>query len=70
MTTAGTERPRSTVTRRTVSWTTVAGLIMLGALVGIAWRATNVIWFLLFPLLVVGILAGAAMAVLWAFRHF
>lgn len=63
-------RPRSTVTRRTVSATSIAGVIMLGALVGIAWRATNVVWFLLFPLLVVGILAGTAMAVLWAFRHF
>ncbi len=64
------ERPRRVVTRRTVSWTTVAGAIMLGLLVGIAWRATNAIWFLLFPLLVVGALIGAAMAVLWALRHF
>ncbi len=64
------ERPRRVVTRRTVSWTTVAGAIMLGLLVAIAWRATNAIWFLLFPLLVVGALIGAAMAVLWALRHF
>lgn len=70
MTAEGPRRPRSTVTRRTVSATSIAGVIMLGALVGIAWRATNVVWFLLFPLLVVGILAGTAMAVLWAFRHF
>jgi hypothetical protein len=64
------ERPRRVVTRRTVSWTTVAGAVMLGVLVGIAWRATNAVWFLLFPLLVVGALSGAAMAVLWALRHF
>ncbi len=64
------ERPRRVVTRRTVSWTTVAGAVMLGVLVGIAWRTTNAIWFLLFPLLVVGSLIGAAMTVLWALRHF
>lgn len=62
--------PRRVVTRRAVSGTTVAGVVLLGALVGIAWRATNALWFLLFPLLVVGILAAAAMAVLWGLRHF
>jgi len=63
-------RSRRVVTRRAVSWSTVAGAVMLGILVGIAWRATNAIWFLLFPLLVVGALVGTAMAVLWALRHF
>lgn len=63
-------RPRRVVTRRAVSGTTVAGVVLLGALVGIAWRATNAAWFLLFPLLVVGILAAAGMAVLWGLRRF
>lgn len=63
-------RPRRVVTRRAVSGTTVAGVVLLGALVGIAWRATNALWFLLFPLLLVGVLAAAAMAVLWGLRHF
>lgn len=63
-------RPRRVVTRRTVSWSTVAGFVLLGALVGIAWRATNALWFLLFPLLLVGALVGVAMAVLWGLRHF
>ncbi len=63
-------RPRRVVTRRAVSGTTVAGVILLGALVGIAWRATNALWFLLFPVLLVGVLAAAAMAVLWGLRHF
>lgn len=63
-------RSRRVITRRTVSWSTIAGAIMLGILVGIAWRATNAIWFLLFPLLVAGALVGTAMAVLWILRHF
>ncbi len=63
-------RPRRVVTRRAVSGTTAAGVVLLGALVGIAWRANNALWFLLFPLLLVGILAAAAMAVLWGLRHF
>jgi hypothetical protein len=58
------------VTRRAVSWATAAGFLLLAALVGIAWRTTNVLWFLLFPLLVAGILAAAALAVLWVLRHF
>ncbi len=65
-----TGRPRRVVTRRTVSWTTIAGIVLLGTLVGIAWRATNALWFLLFPLLLVGALAGVAMAVLWGLKHF
>ncbi len=63
-------RPRRVVTRRAVSGATVAGVVLLGALIGIAWRATDALWFLLFPLLVVGVLAAAAMAILWGLRHF
>jgi hypothetical protein len=64
------QRPARVITRRTVSWSTIAGVVMLGLLVGIAWRATNVLWFLLFPVLVLGSLVGASLAVLWALRHF
>ncbi len=63
-------RPRRVVTRRTVSWSTIAGIMLLGALIGIAWRATNALWFLLFPLLLVGALVTVAMAVLWGLKHF
>lgn len=63
-------RSRRVITRRTISWSTIAGAVMLGILVGIAWRATNVLWFLLFPLLLAGALIGIAMAVLWMLRHF
>ena len=63
-------RPRRVLTGSMVSWSVITGVLLLAALVGIAWRATEVLWFLLFPLLVVGVLAAAAMAVLWRLRHF
>ena len=44
--------------------------MLLGVLVGIAWRATSAAWFLLFPLLLLGLVAAAAMAVLWGLRQF
>ncbi len=59
-----------TLTRRHVGWGSIAGLVLLLLLIGIAWKATSVLWFLLFPLLLVGLVAAAAMAVLWGLRHF
>ncbi|HEU5170937.1 MAG TPA: hypothetical protein VFU46_10380 [Gemmatimonadales bacterium] len=47
-----------------------AGLLLLAVLVGIAWRATSALWFLVFPLLLLGLLTAAGMAVLWILRHF
>lgn len=64
-------QPRATtVTGRHVTWGAVAGIILLLVLVGIVWRTTNALWFLLFPLLLVGVVAATAMAVLWGLRHF
>lgn len=48
----------------------LAGLLLLAVLVGIAWRATSALWFLVFPLLLLGLLTAAGMAVLWILRHF
>ncbi|HEU5170695.1 MAG TPA: hypothetical protein VFU46_09160 [Gemmatimonadales bacterium] len=48
----------------------LAGLLLLAVLVGIAWRATSALWFLVFPVLLLGLLAAAGMAVLWILRHF
>ncbi|MBI2201552.1 MAG: hypothetical protein HYU43_06385 [Armatimonadetes bacterium] len=59
-----------TLTRRHVGWGGAAGVVLLLLLIGIAWKATNVLWFLLFPLLLIGLVAAAAMAVLWGLRHF
>lgn len=61
---------RPTLTRRHVAWGGAAGVVLLLLLIGIAWKATSVLWFLLFPLLLVGLVAAAAMAVLWGLRHF
>lgn len=65
-----TRRARPIVTRRAVSWSTIGGVVLLGVLVGIAWRATSAVWFLLFPVLLLGLVAAAAMAVLWGLRQF
>ena len=54
---------------RTVSGSALLGILSLGLLVGIAWRATSAGWFLLFPLLLLGMLAAAAISVLWGIRH-
>ncbi len=52
------------------SGSALIGLVLLALVLGIAWRATSAVWFLLFPLLVVGLLAAAAVGVLWGIRHF
>jgi len=58
------------LTVRGVSWGMAAGLVMLVLLVGIAWRTTNVAWFLLFPMLLLGVLFALGVGVLWGLRHF
>ncbi len=58
------------LTGRHASGSTIIGLILLALVLGIAWRATSAVWFLLFPLLLVGLLAAAAVGVLWGIRHF
>ncbi len=58
------------ITGRHASGSAVAGILLLALLIGIAWRATNVVWFLLFPLLLIGMLVAAAVGVLWGIRHF
>ncbi|MGQ0549835.1 MAG: hypothetical protein ACT4PY_09250 [Armatimonadota bacterium] len=55
---------------RTVGW----GLLVAGGLVAVlilvTWKAASPLLFLLYPILVLGVLALLAMAVLWALRHF
>lgn len=48
----------------------LAGVVLLVVLIGIAWRSTNPIWFLLFPVLLLGVLGALAVGVLWGLRHF
>lgn len=58
------------LTGRHASGSMIIGVILLALMLGIAWRATSAVWFLLFPLLLVGLLAAAALGVLWGIRHF
>lgn len=47
----------------------IAGGLLLLVLIGIAWRAQSAGWFLLFPLLLLGLLAAVALGMLAALRH-
>lgn len=58
------------LTGRAAGAAAAAGALLLVVLVGVAWRATSALWFLVFPLLLVGLLAAAGLAVLWILRHF
>ncbi len=58
------------LTARIVSMGVVTGIILLVLLIGIAWRTTSAAWFLLFPVLLLGILGALAAGVLWGLRHF
>lgn len=61
---------RPVLTARTSAAIALAGVGLLAVLVGIAWRATSAVWFLIFPLLLLGMLVAAASAALWILRHF
>jgi lysylphosphatidylglycerol synthetase-like protein (DUF2156 family) len=58
------------LTGRIVSWALAAAIVLLALLVGITWKTTSAAWFLLFPVLLAGILAALAAGVLWGLRHF
>jgi hypothetical protein len=55
---------------RTVGWAVVTAGVLVVALVLITWKASSPLLFLLYPVLVLGVLALLGMAVLWALRHF
>jgi hypothetical protein len=58
------------LTSRAVGWGALGGAVLLAALIGIAWRGGSAAWFLLFPVLVIGVLAAGTLGALWALRHF
>ena len=63
-------RPTPVLTGRTSGILAAMGVVLLALLVGIAWRATSAAWFLVFPLLLLGVLVAAAATALWILRHF
>ncbi len=58
------------LTARAVGWGLTLGLILLAVLIGIAWRTTSAAWFLLFPVLLIGVIFALGVGVLWSLRHF
>ena len=55
---------------RTVGWGLLVAMALVAALILITWKASSPLLFLLYPVMIVGVLALLAMAVLWALRHF
>ncbi|HET8678578.1 MAG TPA: hypothetical protein VFM39_00550 [bacterium] len=55
---------------RTVGWGLLVATALVTALILITWKASSPLLFLLYPVMIVGVLALLAMAVLWALRHF
>jgi hypothetical protein len=47
-----------------------AGIVFVVVLLGITQRTTSPLWFLTFPVLLLGVLLAAAAAVLRMLRHF
>jgi hypothetical protein len=45
-------------------------LVLVVTIVLVTWKASSPLLFLLYPVLVLGVLALLALAVLWVFRHF
>lgn len=64
------ERRTPVLTGRAAGAVGLLGIVLLIVMVSIAWRATSAIWFLVFPLLLLGVLAAGGVAVLWILRHF
>lgn len=55
---------------RTVGWGLLVAIALVAALILVTWKASSPLLFLLYPVMIVGVLALLAMAVLWALRHF
>lgn len=55
---------------RTVGWGLLVAMALVAALILVTWKASSPLLFLLYPVMIVGVLALLAMAVLWALRHF
>lgn len=55
---------------RTVAWGLLVATALVAALILVTWKASSPLLFLLYPVMIVGVLALLAMAVLWALRHF
>lgn len=55
---------------RTVGWGLLVATMLVAALILVTWKASSPLLFLLYPVMIVGVLALLAMAVLWALRHF
>jgi hypothetical protein len=61
---------RAVLSARVSLLVAAAGVVFLAVLLAIAQRTTSALWFLTFPVLLLGLLVAAAAAVLRMLRHF
>ena len=61
---------RAVLTARVSLLVAAAGVVFLVVLLAIAQRTTSALWFLTFPVLLLGVLVAEAAAVLRMLRHF
>jgi hypothetical protein len=55
---------------RTVGWALAAAAVLIVTIVLVTWKASSPWLFLLYPVLVLAVLALLALAAAWLFRHF
>lgn len=58
------------VRSRTVGWGLAVALVLVAVIILVTWKAASPLLFLLYPVLVLGVLALLALAALWMLRHF
>ncbi len=58
------------VRSRTVGWGLAVALVLVAVIILVTWKASSPLFFLLYPILVLGVLALLALAALWMLRHF
>jgi hypothetical protein len=55
---------------RTVGWSAVCAVVLIAVAVAVTWKAASPLAFLLYPVLVLGVLVLAGLVVLWALKFF
>jgi hypothetical protein len=61
---------RRLVGGRTIGWSAAIAVVLMVLLVAVTWKAASPLAFLLYPVLVLGVLVLAGLVVLWAMKLF
>ncbi|MDR7419286.1 MAG: hypothetical protein QN178_10305 [Armatimonadota bacterium] len=55
---------------RTVGWSAACAAVLVAVVVAVTWKAASPLAFLLYPVLVLGVLLLGGLVVLWALKFF